>query len=55
MNRRLSEYEEIVGQAVMEELWVVAERLRHRCLQNINSTPVGGGVEGDAHVRAMWC
>jgi len=44
VNRRLSEYEEIVGRAVMEELWVVAEKVRHRCLQNINSTPVGGGV-----------
>jgi len=44
VNHRLSEYEEVVGRAVMEELWIVAEQVGRRCLQNINSTPVGGGV-----------
>ena len=41
---RLQEYEDIVGQETMEELRVVADHVRHRRLQNINSTPVGGGV-----------
>jgi len=40
----LNDYESIVGAEVIEELRVVAERVRHRRLQNINSTPVGGGV-----------
>jgi trehalose synthase len=33
-----------VGKEVIEELRVVADRVKHRRLQNINSTPVGGGV-----------
>jgi trehalose synthase len=40
----LKDYENIVGSEVIEELHVVAGRVRHRRLQNINSTPVGGGV-----------
>jgi len=40
----LTGYEEIVGQDVVDELRVLAEKLRGRRLQNINSTPVGGGV-----------
>lgn len=41
---RLSDYEEIVGSDVIQELWVLADRVKHRRLQNINSTAVGGGV-----------
>jgi trehalose synthase len=44
MSVRLEEYEAIVGRDVIEELRVVAERVAGRRLQNINSTPVGGGV-----------
>jgi trehalose synthase len=40
----LSQYQEVVGKDVIEELRVVADRVKHRRLQNINSTPVGGGV-----------
>ncbi len=39
----LKDYEAVVGAEVIDELRVVAERVRHRRLQNINSTPVGGG------------
>jgi trehalose synthase len=41
---QLQDYESVVGPETMEELRVVADRVRHRRLQNINSTPVGGGV-----------
>jgi trehalose synthase len=41
---RLGDYEEIVGRDVIQELHVLADRVRSRRLQNINSTPVGGGV-----------
>jgi len=41
---RLADYEEIVGSDVTQELYVLAERVKGRRLQNINSTPVGGGV-----------
>lgn len=44
MTRKLQDYEGVVGREVIEELFVVADRVRHRCLQNINSTPLGGGV-----------
>ncbi|MCI0695164.1 glycosyltransferase [candidate division KSB1 bacterium] len=40
----LKDYEAVVGAEVIDELRVVAGRVRHRRLQNINSTPVGGGV-----------
>lgn len=40
----LSDYEQVVGPGVLQELYVVAERVRGRRLQNINSTAVGGGV-----------
>ena len=40
----LIDYQNIVGPDIIEELHVVAQRVRHRRLQNINSTPVGGGV-----------
>jgi trehalose synthase len=40
----LKDYEPVVGADVMQELYVLAERVKGRRLQNINSTPVGGGV-----------
>ncbi len=40
----LKDYEAVVGTDVTDEIQSVAERVRGRCLQNINSTPVGGGV-----------
>jgi len=44
MSIQLKDYEPVVGAAVMQELFVLAERVQGRRLQNINSTPVGGGV-----------
>jgi trehalose synthase len=41
---KLEDYAEVVGQDVIEELRVVAGYVKGRRLQNINSTPVGGGV-----------
>lgn len=41
---RLDDYAAITGAEVIHELRVIAERVRHRRLQNINSTSVGGGV-----------
>jgi trehalose synthase len=41
---QLQDYKGIVGQEVLDELRVLAARLGRRRLQNINSTPVGGGV-----------
>jgi len=40
----LQQYEEIVGPEVTQELRVVADHVGKRRMQNINSTPVGGGV-----------
>src|SRR5690348_5151710 len=40
----LQDYQEIVGPGVIEELHVLAERVRNRTMQHINSTSVGGGV-----------
>jgi trehalose synthase len=44
VTRRIKDYEEIVGREIIEELYLVADRVGRRCLQNVNSTPVGGGV-----------
>jgi trehalose synthase len=44
MNIKLDDYTDIVGREVITELRTLAERVRGRTLQNINSTPVGGGV-----------
>lgn len=44
MSVQLQDYEEVTGKDVIDELKVVADRVRGRRLQNINSTPVGGGV-----------
>jgi trehalose synthase len=40
----LQDYKEVVDAEVIEELLVVADHVRGRRLQNINSTSVGGGV-----------
>jgi trehalose synthase len=40
----LEAYRDVAGREVIDELRVLAERVRGRRLQNINSTPVGGGV-----------
>ena len=40
----LSDYEQVVGPEVIEELRIVSRFVRHKSLQNINSTAVGGGV-----------
>lgn len=44
MTVQLDNYREIAGAEVLDELHIVADRVRHLSLQNINSTPVGGGV-----------
>jgi len=41
---RLEDYIPIVGEATVEELGLLATRLRGKTIQNINSTAVGGGV-----------
>lgn len=41
---RIEDYVPIVGEATVEELFLLAERLRGKTIQNINSTAVGGGV-----------
>jgi trehalose synthase len=41
---KLEDYQEITGAGVIEELRVLADRVRGRRMQHINSTPVGGGV-----------
>ncbi|PYT33691.1 MAG: glycosyl transferase family 1 [Acidobacteria bacterium] len=44
MEITLQDYQEVVGPGVIEELRVLAERVRDRRMQHINSTSVGGGV-----------
>jgi trehalose synthase len=44
MQASLQDYQEIVGSGVIEELRVLAGRVKGRRMQHINSTPVGGGV-----------
>ena len=44
MSVRLKDYEPAVGADVMQELYVMADKVNGRRLQNINSTSVGGGV-----------
>ena len=44
MSPTLKDYEAVVGAEVINELRVVANHVQNRKLQNINSTPVGGGV-----------
>jgi trehalose synthase len=44
MGLTLQDYQEIVGPSVLEELRILADRVKGRRMQHINSTPVGGGV-----------
>jgi trehalose synthase len=41
---RIEEYTSLVGEAVIEELFLLARHLEGKSIQNINSTAVGGGV-----------
>jgi trehalose synthase len=41
---KLEEYISIVGQSVVDDLRLLAQKLKGKVIQNINSTPVGGGV-----------
>lgn len=41
---KLEKYKPIVGSCVMEELYTIADCLKGRIIQNVNSTAVGGGV-----------
>lgn len=41
---KLSDYEPIVGRNVVEELRVLAKKLKKRTVCNVNSTAAGGGV-----------
>ena len=44
MNTTLNDYREVVGPQVVDELLLLADRVRHRRIQHVNSTAVGGGV-----------
>ena len=44
MTASLEDYQQVVGSEVIDELLLLAERVKHRRLQHINSTAVGGGV-----------
>lgn len=41
---KLDKYIPIVGQTVVDELKLLADRLKNKVIQHINSTAVGGGV-----------
>ncbi|MBE3118157.1 MAG: glycosyltransferase [Acidobacteria bacterium] len=41
---KIRDYVPIVGESTIEELFLLAERLKGKIIQNINSTAVGGGV-----------
>lgn len=41
---QIDEYIPIVGESVVDDLRLLAEKLRGRCVQHVNSTAVGGGV-----------
>lgn len=41
---RLDDYKEIVGTSIIDDLKLLAEHLKGKVIQNINSTAVGGGV-----------
>jgi trehalose synthase len=40
----LNDYALIVGQDVIDELYLLAEKLKGKSVTNINSTSIGGGV-----------
>ncbi len=41
---KIEEYIPIVGQSIIDDLLLIAERLKGKVIQHINSTSVGGGV-----------
>lgn len=41
---RINEYESIIGKGLIDELKLLADRLKGKSVQHINSTAVGGGV-----------
>ncbi|MDD5084820.1 MAG: glycosyltransferase [Candidatus Omnitrophica bacterium] len=41
---KIEEYVPIVGQSIIDDLRLLAEKLKGKVIQNINSTSVGGGV-----------
>ena len=41
---RIEEYAAVVGEATVEELFLLARHLKGKAIQNINSTAVGGGI-----------
>ncbi|HPD18905.1 MAG TPA: glycosyltransferase, partial [Candidatus Goldiibacteriota bacterium] len=44
MTVNIRDYEKIVGKVTIDELYMIAEKLKGKTIQNINSTAVGGGV-----------
>ncbi|MEO0155702.1 MAG: glycosyl transferase family 1, partial [candidate division WOR-3 bacterium] len=40
----IKDYIPIVGQGIIDELYLLAIRCKDKIIQNINSTSVGGGV-----------
>jgi trehalose synthase len=61
---KIKDYVPIAGESTVEELFLLAERLQGKSIQNINSTAVGGGVAEilsrmipllrDLGVNAFW-
>lgn len=49
MKATLKHYEDIVGPSIMNELKLIADRLKGKKIQHINSTKVGGGVAEMLH------
>ena len=41
---RIEDYIPIVGQSIIDDLTLLAQRLKGKVIQQINSTSVGGGV-----------
>ena len=41
---RIDDYRPIVGDQTIDELYLLGERLKNITIQNVNSTPFGGGV-----------
>ncbi len=41
---KIDDYKPIVGEEIVEELFLIGKQLRGKVVQNINSTSVGGGV-----------
>jgi trehalose synthase len=64
MTATLRDYEKVVGSEVIEDIRVAAARVCRKSIQNINSTPVGGGVAeiltrmipllNELGIRAAW-